>query len=107
MAHIIPKQLNEDILNNPRKQGEIKVYEYCKSKLGNDWTVFYNVSWIGKVFTSGHIRDGETDFIMANPAYGIVVAEVKGGQVIEYQGDFDQWYSTNKNGLKFPIKNAY
>ncbi len=96
MAKMIPEILNPETKNNPRKQGEIKFYQCLQNKLGNDWTVFYNVNWLGKAYASGNTRDGETDFIVANPKFGVLVVEVKGGQIIEYEGLASQWYGQTR-----------
>jgi len=107
MAKMIPEKLSAETLNDPRRGGEVKVYRCLERRLGNDWTVFYNVSWIGKVFASGDNRDGETDFIIVNPKYGIAIVEVKGGESIEYNGFENQWHSINKKGIRNEIKDPY
>lgn len=107
MAKMFPEALSAAIIADPRKQGEVKVYNHLQRNLGNDWTVFHSVSWIGKVFVSGDKRDGETDFIIANPKYGIVIAEVKGGIKIEFDGNSSKWFSTSKAGFKNEIKDPF
>ncbi len=107
MAKMIPEKLSSEILLDPKRQGEIKVYNFFQKRLGNDWTIFHSVSWLAKVFASGDTRDGETDFIIAHPKYGIIVAEVKGGIKIIYNGETDNWQSENKRGNVFDIKNPF
>lgn len=107
MAKMIPEILSADIINNPKRQGEVKVYNTLLKRLGNDWTVFYSVAWLGKVLSSSDRRDGETDFIIANPQFGIVIVEVKGGQEIEYNGIAGQWASVNKKGTRNIIKDPF
>lgn len=107
MAIMIPEKLSPDTLANPGKQGEVKVYNLFKEKLGKDWTVCHSVSWLGKVYASGDQRDGETDFIIANPKYGIIIAEVKGGIRIEYNGMANKWFSISGGGKKYQIKDPY
>jgi hypothetical protein len=59
------------------------------------FTVFHSVKWFAK--TQGTI--GEADFIIAHPQHGILVIEVKGGQVsMARRGNDSQWYSTSHYG---------
>lgn len=56
-----------------------------------DYTVFYSLSWI----SIGNDRTiGEADFILFHPVHGIMVIEVKSGE-IEYKGG--KWIQTNRN----------
>ena len=78
MAVFIPDVKPEDFNNSP---GEKEVYEALKL-LGKDYTVFYSLSWI----SIGNDRTiGEADFILFHPVHGIMVIEVKSGE-IEYKG---------------------
>lgn len=79
MAVFIPDVKPEDFNNSP---GEKEVYEALKL-LGKDYTVFYSLSWI----SIGNDRTiGEADFILFHPVHGIMVIEVKSGE-IEYKGE--------------------
>lgn len=107
MARMIPETLNQEILSDARKRAEIKVYRMLQNRLGNDWTVFYSTYWLGKTYEShDRPRDGEIDFIIANPRYGILIAEVKGGNPIEFDGANMAWYTNNREG-RFEIKDPY
>lgn len=107
MAKMIPEELSEGILNDPKKRAEVKVYRILRQRLGNDWTVFYSISWLGKAYQNNiKPRDGEIDFIVANPKHGILIIEVKGGNPIEFDGINGKWYTNNKEG-KFEIKDPY
>lgn len=87
MAVFIPDVKPEDFNNSP---GEKEVYEALKL-LGKDYTVFYSLSWI----SIGNDRTiGEADFILFHPVHGIMVIEVKSGE-IEYKGG--KWIQTNRN----------
>ena len=69
-------------------------------KLPDSFTVFHSVKWFGK--TRGTV--GEVDFIIAHPKYGVLVLEVKGGEVsIERQGNNNVWFSRNFYGKMSPI----
>lgn len=49
------------------------------------------------------VRDGEADFIVAHPEYGVMILEVKGGR-IRFDAATSQWYSMDRNGVEHPIK---
>lgn len=59
--------------------------------LPDAFTVFHAVKW----FAKGRGSIGEADFIIAHPQHGVLVLEVKGGQVSVEGGE---WYSTSYYG---------
>ena len=87
MAVFVPDIKPEDFNNSP---GEKDVYEALKL-LGKEYTVFYSLSWI----SIGCERTiGEADFVIFNAAHGIMVIEVKSGEIEYKQG---RWIQTNRN----------
>lgn len=96
MGKVYPQTLMNDVRNDPAKGAEVKLYDLLSQQLGNDWVVFYHVAWLGRSKTTGAPRDGETDFIVAHPKYGILLIEVKGGR-IRYDGAQRQWISRDRN----------
>ncbi|CAN5309805.1 ATP-binding domain-containing protein [soil metagenome] len=52
----------------------------------------------------GTERDGEADFVLAHPDLGMLVLEVKGGQV-SCDAVNGKWHSTDRSGDRFTIKN--
>lgn len=95
MAVFIPNVKPEDFNNSP---GEKEVYEALKL-LGKDYTIFYSLSWI----SIGNDRTiGEADFVIFHPGKGIMVIEVKSGE-IEYK--YGSWTQTNRSsGVKKEIR---
>lgn len=85
MAVFIPSVKPEDFNNS---YGEKKVYEALRS-LSDRYTVFYSLSWVG-INESRTI--GEADFVIFHPDKGILVIEVKSGE-IEYKDG--EWIQTN------------
>lgn len=85
MAIFIPSIKPEDFNNS---YGEMKVYEALRS-LNDQYTVFYSLSWVG---INEKRTIGEADFVIAHPSKGILVIEVKSGE-IEYRGG--DWIQTN------------
>src|SRR5450755_181794 len=102
MVRIFPEELSNRIRRDPKKRAEIKLYDALQQQLTGKWQVFYSVAWLGRTASEGVPRDGETDFILVHPDYGILLIEVKGGQ-ISYQGPRRQWISTDRNGNDYDI----
>lgn len=102
MGKIYPESLMNDVRNDPAKRAEIKLYDLLAQQLGNEWVVFYHVAWLGRTKAVGAPRDGETDFIIAHPKYGILLIEVKGGD-ISYNGAQRQWISRDRSGNEYEI----
>ena len=73
---------------------ELELYESFE-KLPDEFTVFHSVKWFGK--SKGTV--GEVDFIIAHRTHGILVLEVKGGEVtLERKGNNSEWTSRDQNG---------
>ncbi len=85
MAIFIPSIKPEDFNNS---YGEMKVYEALRT-LNDQYTVFYSLSWVG---INEKRTIGEADFVIAHPAKGIFVIEVKSGEIEYRNGD---WIQTN------------
>lgn len=107
MAKTYPERLPEHILQDPKRSAERKVFEALK-RLPDSYTVFYSVAWQVRNPESG-ARDGEADFILADPDSGVMILEVKGG-AIRYDATQAQWFSRDRNHvehlLKDPVEQA-
>jgi len=97
MARMVPHPMRSDT----RSHAERKLYAAFQSQLPDDYVVFHSVWWQIRDVRQG-VRDGETDFLLAHPDFGILLIEVKGGR-IRYDGSADQWFS-NDNPIKDPFK---
>jgi hypothetical protein len=93
--------------NPPEKTpiAEIKVRDSL-ARLEDRWAVFHSVAW--QSLRGGVQADGEADFVLAHPEHGIVLLEVKGGNVSVMDG---QWFSVDtstgqKHRIKNPVKQA-
>jgi len=63
-------------------------------KLPQPYQVFHSVSWIAHETRKGSV--GEIDFLIAHPEKGLLVIEVKGGQIaLKRQGMRQKWTSTS------------
>ena len=85
MAVFIPNVKPEDFNNS---YGEKQVYEALRS-LNDRYTIFYSLSWVG---INENRTIGEADFVILHPDKGILVIEVKSGE-IEYKNG--EWIQTN------------
>lgn len=85
-------------------KGEERVYNSLKEHLDDSWLVCHSWRWIrSSQNQQGRKSQGEGDFVLFHPSYGIIVIEVKGG-TIEYRED-GKYYS---NGIQIqdPAKQA-
>ncbi|WP_176737061.1 NERD domain-containing protein [Oligoflexus tunisiensis] len=85
-------------------QAEEQFYQHCK-QLSSDWTVYYSCTLTGIEGDQG-LTDNEIDFVLYHPRYGLIVMEVKGGR-ISYNPDNLQFYTENRFGERFTIKNPF
>ena len=108
MAKVFPERFPAALENDPKRRAE-KVTYGSLSKLDAKHVVFYSVPW-HKTERYRHPKDGEADFIVAHPDKGILVLEVKGGE-IGYDAAQDQWRSISGGGqvhkIKDPVKQAH
>jgi hypothetical protein len=68
-------------------------------KLPDIWRVFHSLNWQGG--DDGQARDGEADFVVIHPVAGMIVIEVKGGDI---DVDDGQWCSVDRKGQRHSIK---
>lgn len=99
MAKIYPEHLPESVISDPKRQAERRVFDTL-AKLGSSFVVFYSVAWQAR--KEGWARDGEADFVIAHPDYGVLVLEVKGGGVA-YDATLGQWTTIDRYGESFVI----
>ncbi len=99
MASMYPDRLRIDT----ESMAERRLYKLFRAEVPDDYVVFHSVSWLARD-TRGGAQDGEADFIVAHPDRGILVIEVKGGN-IRYDGVAGQWYS-HSYAIKDPFEQA-
>jgi hypothetical protein len=96
----------------------LKVYqgsgaEDCKSpaerlmlalfeKLPEPYTIIHSAKWIS--VTSEGAPVGEADFVIAHPDFGVLVMEIKGGQI---RVERNQWTSLSQSGTEYAIKDPF
>ena len=99
MASIYPKPIPIESLKDPRREAERQLYDVFSNELHETYRVFYDVAWLAK---TDRAQDGEADFIVTHPEYGVLVIEVKGGG-ISYNGITGEWFSTDRHGQRHSI----
>ncbi len=85
-------------------QAEEQFYQHCKL-LSSDWRVYYSCTLSGMEGEQG-LTDNEIDFVLYHPSFGLIIIEVKGGR-ISYDPDTQQFWTENRFGERFPIRNPF
>ena len=98
MARIIPT-IDINLIEN---DAEKEVYESL-TYLDNEYTVFYSFKW-SNLNAKYEKRNSEADFLILHPEKGIVVIEVKRGNV--YMVDGDWFYQNGTRMNEDPIEQA-
>ncbi len=105
MPTMFPTPLPETVIRNPAREAERDVYPALQAQLDEGHLVFYSVAWLAKSKGEG-ARDGEVDFVIANPQKGILLLEVKGGQVCR-DGASGRWISIDRSHHEHDIQDPY
>jgi hypothetical protein len=86
---------------------ERRLFERLRDETPDEIIAFHSVAWQlpGK---GGRPEQGEADFVLAHPDYGVVTLEVKGGSV-RYDAQEGKWFTIGKGGesrIKDPVRQA-
>jgi len=84
---------------------ERKVYEALQIGLPPEFIVLHSVSWIARA-PGDYSQDGEADFLLVHPQFGLLVLEIKGGG-ISFDSYSGEWTSRNRDGVTNRIKNPF
>jgi len=95
MARMIPPEFDD--IN--KSEAERLLYQKLNESFDDNWIIFHSYSLEGRN-RENKLVDAEIDFLLLNKEYGILVLEVKGGQI---KCEDAVWY---QNGIKIkdPIK---
>jgi len=102
MAMLWPRELPTWVAQDPRRAAEIQVFNRLRDLLNDEWSVYYSRPWWGLSNSGGEV-DGEADFVLAHPHFGVLFIEVKGGQVT-YESSTSKWTSRDRFGVVHRIK---
>lgn len=75
---------------------EEPVYRALRDGLGVDFHVLHSYPWLRPSRGEGALAEGEADFVILHPAYGMLVLEVKGGHRIRHDGN--RWFRDTAQG---------
>ncbi|WP_241392718.1 nuclease-related domain-containing protein [Rippkaea orientalis] len=78
-----------------------RIYRLLKKNLSDEFTIFHSVRWEVKNF-NGEIQERKTDFIITSAELGILILEVKEGEIHLHNNN---WYSDN-NQIEDPFCHA-
>ena len=92
MAIMYPESMEYEQVNS---FGEKAVFGSLKESLSDEWTAIYSLRWINKANKRSRKAEGEGDFLILNKDHGILVLEIKGGDISCIDR---KWTSTDKNG---------
>lgn len=98
MAKFFPNFQEIDTSSTP--YSEISVLRTLKKSLSDDFYVYHSFSFIEKKET---FKEGEADLVIFHKQRGLLILEIKGGDISIENG---QWLSANKQG-KYAIKNPF
>lgn len=101
MARMYPTPINADT----ESSAERKLYAAFRDYLDDDYIIFHSVAW-QSLTQERRPRDGEADFVLAHPRYGILVMEAKGGHIC-FDPHAGTWTSTSANGITHDIKDPF
>lgn len=106
MARLIPKQKLDDISNVPERD----VARLLVEQLPSNVTVFHSQPWLAperdEIKDRVYLDQGEADFIILHPDYGILDLEVKGGR-IKYAVEERNFYRTHPSGKTKQITDPF
>lgn len=98
MAKMIPLELKDkEYISN----GEKEVFNALKDGLSDEWLVIYSLRWATDSDIFIGRSNGESDFILINKDYGIMILEIKGGIISCINGE---WSSISYGNIKRAIK---
>lgn len=105
MARLIPKVEIKDI----SVKSERDVAHYLVNLLPDDCIVYHSYPWLktdrnDKGATT--LKEGETDFVIIIPSHGMLILEVKGGE-IKYDGERRQWNRVVSGGRLKQIQDPF
>lgn len=105
MARLVPHANPAQIDLEPER----KVAEALCSQLPDNVIVFHSYPWLrperdfNRPGIPTVLREGEADFVIVHPRYGIMVVEVKGGH-LQYDSASQRW---DRVGATHPVKDPF
>jgi hypothetical protein len=76
---------------------ERRLYEGFLEQLDDAYVVYHSVDWV-LADAAGKKVEGEADFVIAHPVYGVLALEVKGGR-LSYDPATRRWSQSGRSGI--------
>ena len=92
-----PKEIPHD--------SERLVYIALRDQLSNEYVVLHSYPWL-RTDRDGKLREGEADFVVLHQEKGMLVLEVKGGELRFERGQWERLKSTGFAPITDPFKQA-
>lgn len=106
MARLIPRV----VINDIGVTAEREVAQRLFDQLPQTCLVYHSYPWLRaeRNDNTGRVtlREGETDFVVVDPEHGILVLEVKGGQ-IGYDAETRAWTRHEESGRVVPLRDPF
>ncbi len=88
---------------NTNSQAETNMFYFLKKQLSEDFIILHSFAWLSSFLQkTGYTPEKEIDFLILHKIYGVLVLEVKGGD-IKYKG---YCYFSNNKKINHPDKQA-
>jgi hypothetical protein len=101
------KMLPTECAKTTESKAELTFFHALRQKLDDDWTIFHSFGLLDKN-RHGKLIDAEIDFLLFHPRLGILVIEVKGGQIAFKDGVWTQnGWLLEKSPAKQALNNKY
>jgi hypothetical protein len=98
MAKMYPQHFDPKTASHAERD----LFETFRTALPNDYFVFHSACFQLPT-RMGNVRDGEADFLVVHPQKGVLVIEVKGGEIIHHRKS-GEWISIDRGGQRHVIK---
>jgi hypothetical protein len=92
MARMIPSQFPPETVS----VAERRFFTALSEQLDDEFTVIHSVPWLN--VKDRHLQQGECDFLILHPVFGMLSIETKPGDV-HYDGQSGQWNRSNGSSL--------
>lgn len=104
MARMFPARFPRSEGEGSFSRAEKELFDGFRNQLNDEWVVYFGRKFVAPKWRNRAPEDGEIDFLVGHPQFGILVIEVKGG-LIRFDGE--SWYSQDMFGREHHIKDPF
>jgi hypothetical protein len=87
---------------------ELRLFERLRDETSDEILAFHSVAWLVPGDRGRRPQQGEADFVLAHPGYGVLTLEVKGGGV-RFDAERGTWHTAGRQGeaeIQDPVRQA-